>query len=148
MATRNTPAPGRATDTAVTAPDSAEFPMEVSDYATATVRVSSRVPDAVADLLEDLREAHDREVTVKSGQTIPAGQPKYKTVSFPTEEHAKDFKRHALSYSKGVMTGDGFSVRLSHISPTSLRVGVGKVVPKPRRKKDAESSATPETTES
>lgn len=147
MATRNTPAPERSTDT-VTAPESADFPMEVSDYATATVRVSSKVPDSVADLLEDLRDAHGREITVKSGQSVPAGQPKYKVVSFPTEEHVKDFKRHALSYSKGVMSGDGYSVRLSHISPTSVRVGVGTIVPKPRRKKNADTSVTPETTES
>lgn len=112
-----------------------DFSMSVGDYATGSVRVASKVPDEVADLLEDLREAHGREITVKSGQTVPAGQPKYRVVTFPTEEHTAEFKKHALSYSKGVMGADGYSVRLSHISPTSVRVGVGTIVPKPRKPK-------------
>lgn len=149
MASRNVPTPGQKPD-AVTASESTDFPMEVSDYATASVRVSSKVPDTVADLLEDLREAHGREITVKSGQKVPAGEPKFKVVSFPTEEHAKDFKRHALSYSKGVMAADGFSVRLAHVTPTSVRVGVGTIVPKPRRKKsvDVEPLSVTDTVES
>lgn len=141
MAPRTTPAPQ---PTGETVSASTDFPMKVSDYATATVRVSSKVPDSVMDLLEDLKEAHGREITVKSGQTVPAGQPKYKVVDFPTEDHAKDFKKHAHSYSKGVMANEGYSVRLSHISPTSVRVGVGTIVPKPRRnKKNTDTVETP-----
>lgn len=130
--------------TADTEPTASDFVMEVGDYATGSVRVASKVPDSVADLLEDLREAHGREITVKSGQTVPAGQTKYKVVSFATEELTKDFKRHALSYSKGVMASDGYSVRLSHISPTSVRVGVGTIVPKPRKPKNTDSAVSAE----
>jgi hypothetical protein len=117
----------------------ADFPMEISDFATSNVRISSKVPDTVADLLEDLREAHGREIAVKGGQTVPAGQPKYKVASFPTEELTAEFKKHALSYSKGVMAQDGYSVRLSHLTPTSVRVGVGTIVPKPRKAKKTET---------
>lgn len=112
--------------------------LKVSDFVTGSVRVTSKVPDDVADLLEDLADALNQEITVKSGQVVPAGQPKFKVVDLDTEEEAKDFKKHALSYSKGVLANDGYSVRLAHISPTSLRVGVGAIVPKPRRLRSAE----------
>jgi hypothetical protein len=112
---------------------------EVSDYDTGKHRVSStKVPDEVADLLEDLKIQHGQEVQNRKGETIPAGVVKFRTVKVPHKDAGDTFARHVRSYSKTMMYPT-WSARLSRLSDTELRVGVGPVKPKPRRKKETVS---------
>lgn len=117
---------------AAPAPDT--FSFEVGDYATGKHRAGSKVPDSVADLLEDLREAHGKTVTDAKGTSIPGGTVKFKTVTLPHKEAGETFAKHVRSYSKTVMYPE-WSARLSRLSDTTFRVGVGPVKPKPRRPK-------------
>lgn len=139
--TRNTPAPQVPAEETVTIPAATEYTFEASDYATGGHRVRSAVPDQVADLLEDLREAHAKEVTDAKGSVIPAGVVKFKTVTLPSAEHGKTFAKHVRSYSKTVMYPE-WSARLSELSPTTFRVGVGPVKPKGRRNRNAADVVT------
>ena len=130
----NRPNPAPTTPAAPTTPTApaAEFSFEVGDYATGKQRPSSKVPDSVADLLEDLREAYGREVADVKGNKIAASAVKFKTVTVPTPEAGESFAKHVRSYSKTVMYPE-WSARLSQLSPTTFRVGVGPVKPKPRK---------------
>lgn len=131
MAPRNTPTtPAAAPETPAT--PTGEFTFEVSDYATGRHRPLSKVPDSVADLLEDLREAHGKEVTDAKGNTIGSGVVKFKTVTLPHKAAGEQFAKHVRSYSKTVMYPE-WSARLSQLSDTTYRVGVGPVKPKPRK---------------
>jgi hypothetical protein len=119
-----------------------EFTFEVGDFATGKHRATSKVPDTVADLLEDLRESHGREVTDAKGSKIAAGAVKFKTVTVPHKAAGDTFAKHVRSYSKTAMYPE-WSARLSRLSDTTFRVGVGPVKPKPRRPKtDTPDSAS------
>lgn len=144
MAARTNPlAPSAPTAPTAPAPAPASnFSFEVSDYVSGKHRASSKVPDEVADLLEDLRTAHGREVTDAKGVAIGAGTVKFKTVDVPHKEAGDVFAKHVRSYSKTVMYPE-WSARLSRLSDTSFRVGVGPVKPKPRRAK-SEAGTIPE----
>lgn len=141
MAVRTNPAPQTPNPQAPAPKPSDELSFEVSDYATGKHRPTSRVPDAVADLLEDLRDAHGKEVTDAKGNKIAANVVKYKTVTVPHKEAGEQFARHVRSYSKTVMYPE-WSARLSQLSDTTFRVGVGPVKPKPRRKKSDDMIAS------
>jgi hypothetical protein len=103
-----------------------DFPFTVSTYTAGKRIVANKVPDTIADLLEDLRDAHDVDITTDNGTVVPAGTVKYKTVTTPTPEHADLLVKHVRSYSKNELAPT-HSVRLSRLSPTTVRVGVGPV---------------------
>jgi hypothetical protein len=137
MATRNpvNPLVSHVPETPAPAPDP-EFTFEVGGYGAGRHRAFARVPDAVADLLEDLRAAHGREVTDAKGAIIGAGVVKFRTVTVPSKDAGDGFAKHVRSYSKTVLNPE-WSARLSRLSDTAFRVGVGPVSPKPRRAKHA-----------
>lgn len=127
------------------APEPDSFSFEVSDYVTGKHRAISKVPDQVADLLEELRTAHGQEVKDAKGAPIGPGVVKFRTVTVAHEAAGDDFMKHVRSYSKTVMYPE-WSARVSRLSPTTFRVGVGPVKPKPRRAKTdaaAESEIIP-----
>lgn len=128
----------------VPATEPAAFSFEVGDYATGKHRATSKVPDLVADLLEELRDAHGKEVKDAKGVVIPADVVKFRTVTLPHEAAGEQFARHVRSYSKTVMYPE-WSARLSQLSPTVFRVGVGPVNPKPRRAKATAEDAPTES---
>lgn len=130
MATRNQPTGLTPAKTA--AEEKAEFTFEVGDYAATKSRSTSKVPDMVADLLEELRDAYGKEVKDAKENVIPAGTVKYRIATVHNEEAGDTFSKHVRSYSKTVMY-PGWSARLSRLSPTTFRVGVGPVKPKTRR---------------
>lgn len=108
-----------------------DFPFEVSSYAAGQRIVASKVPDSVADLLEDLRDAYSRSVITDTGATVPAGTVKYKTITTTDPGHADQFIKHAKNYSKNILANLGpdgqWSVRISRLSPNTVRIGVGPV---------------------
>lgn len=132
----NTPLPP-VPQTPAPAPTADEFSFELGDYATGKHRASSKVPDKVADMLEELRTAHGQEVKNAKGEMIPSGVVKFRTVTVPHKTAGDTFAKHVRSYSKTVMYPE-WSARLSRLSDTSFRVGVGPVKPKPRRARTAQ----------
>jgi hypothetical protein len=122
-------------------PETDTFTFQVGDYASGKHRASSKVPDEVADLLEDLRAAHGQDVTDGKQNAIPAGTVKFRTVTVANEAAGDTFAKHVRSYSKTVMYPE-WSARLSRMSDTSFRVGVGPVKPKPRRAKTTDATDT------
>lgn len=122
------------------APKTDEFTFEVGEYATGKHRAASKVPDKVADLLEDLRDAHGKEIKNGKGEAIGAGVVKFRTVTVPHKEAGDTFAKHVRTYSKTVMY-PAWSARLSRLSDTTFRVGVGPVKPKARRPKDTAPGA-------
>lgn len=144
MAARNQPLTApftqqttEATPAPAPAPKPEDFTFEVSGYVVGKHRAISKVPDQVADLLEELRSAHGRDVKDAKGAIIGAGTVKFRTVTVAHEAAGDDFMKHVRSYSKTVMYPE-WSARVSRLSPTTFRVGVGPVKPKPRRAKTAD----------
>ena len=146
MAPQNPLAPAKKTAAPQTPPaptptPTAEFTFEVGDFATGKHRASSKVPDNVAKLLEDLKDAHGKPVKNAKGEEIGAGTVKFRTVTVPHAAAGDDFTKHVRSYSKTFMYPE-WSARLSRLNDTTFRVGVGPVKPKPRRAKDAAPEGT------